>query len=555
MTVVCDATDINDATDVYDAIVVGSGAAGSWAAKELTEGGCRVLLLEAGGELDAEKDFSSPQQPANIGFRLRAAATGQSIQARSPSFAAHTRHLYVDDRRNPYSVPSGKPFLWIRGRQLGGRMHVWARTALRMSDSELRGEDRPGRPPEMHWPLSYRDLEPYYDKVERTLGVHGNRDGISNLPDGNYGAPIAIAPSNQRFARLLRERTGLTLVQNRVVRHSPRRLPLPLILARKTGRLDVRTDAVVSHLLIHRKSGQARGVGYYDRRSKAYREAFGKVVMLCASAFESVRILLNSACPRHPDGVGGSSGLLGRYLCDHLSWGCDGFCSSEYFETDSLRGPYRGEPYDFAAYDSMILPDFCGRWGERPDFVGGYGVQCGVMPPIWWARAFGEMVPRFENRLTLSKRRRDAWGIPVAHIRVQHSDNEVRMLAHMKSSIRELAEIAGLTPAEPPLAFAGTRLERSLYRILKPVALQSNGAFHPGAAIHETGGARMGDDPQSSVLNPYCQCWDAPNVFVTDGSCFVTSGYQNHTLTIMALTVRACEHILKEFSHQIGSHE
>ena len=540
-----------------DVIVVGSGASGCWAAKELTEGGCRVLLLEAGRDLDGDGEFSRTPKPLSVTDRLMAARDGQPVQARCPAFTHHVAHFYVDDRENPYSTPAGMPFLWIRGRQIGGRLHTWARASLRMSPSELdrRCPDRFGS--DMRWPLGYDDLATYYDRVEKTLGVQGNQDGIPNVPDGEFRPPVPLAPSNREFAARLYSASGLTLIQNRLSSMSEYRIPTPLLLAHRTGKLRIRTDSVVRHVLIDRDTGRAEGIGYHDRLTGTYYEVRAKIVILCTSAFESVRILLNSANPHHPEGVGGSSGVLGRYVCDHVLFGRDGFAAGEYADLNRREGfdpriPSR-DPLDFGGYHSMYLPDFTTRWGPEVDFPGGYGIQCGVVPPIWWALAFGEMTPRWENRISLSPTKKDAWGIPAAHIEIRHGPDEVRMIRHIASAIDEIAAIAGVTAANPPLAAQGGQLDSFLFRLLRRKVLGRHGAFHPGAAIHETGGARMGTDPKNSVLNRFCQCWDVPNLFVTDGACFVSTGFQNHTLTIMALTARACDYILRGYGREKGS--
>jgi choline dehydrogenase-like flavoprotein len=534
---------------VFDAIIVGSGAAGAWAAMDLTQGGMNVLLLEAGRDIDTRRDFPISRREGRAWSLLACSWTGQRIQARGPSFQLGLRHFYVVDRENPYSAPDESPFLWIRGRQLGGRMHTWARTVLRMSEHELTGNEG-SRSPQAVWPISYRDLSPFYDKVEQTLGVLGNRDGLENLPDGKFEGPPPVSPASQLFARWIENRTGIRVIRNRVVRYNPDRLPLPLKLALRTDRLEIQTDSVVGHILIDEKSGNAAGLGYYNRRSKLYNEAFGKVIVLCASAFESVRILLNSACDAHPSGIGASSGCLGRYVGDHVMFGVGGKTSAEFarsLRAAGLRvGPTSRDPYDFGAY-SMYIPNFCGNFGNKPDFIGGYGIQCGATTYAWWMLAFGEMVPRFENRVSVLRRKRDAWGIPIAHITVSHSTNEEKMVAHMEDSINEIVTRVGFS-IEGGNGKPGERRRSIATRSLGKLMLQDSGAFLPGASVHETGGARMGRDPSSSVLNSHCQCWDVPNVFVTDGACFPSSGYQNHTLTIMALTARACAFILHKYS-------
>jgi choline dehydrogenase-like flavoprotein len=291
-------------------------------------------------------------------------------------------------------------------------------------------------------------------------------------------------------------------------------------------------------LLIDEQSGKASGVEYIERLTKNTQAVQGKVVVLCASAIESVRILLNSASAKHPSGVGGSSGHLGRYLCDHVAYAQTGNVPE-----GDVEPAFNEDGFDFAA-TGLYIPSFCEK--ESKNFPGGYGIQIdiGRGEPTWGMLAFGEMQPRFENYVSLHPTVKDAWGIPVARIECSHSHDEVNMVAHMKRMLPEIAAAGGLQVDES----LDLRRGNILFRLLRARVFASYGASWPGGAIHETGGARMGDTPDNSVLNSYCQCWDADNVFVTDGACFVSSGFQNHTLTMMAITARACQFIVREYS-------
>ncbi len=522
----------------YDAIVVGSGACGSWAAKELTEGGLDVVLLEAGRDLDIARDFPADAElgPDGIVGRVKSAIRGQHIQARCSPFSETTKHFYVNDRENPYTMARGKPFLWFRGRQLGGRLHTWSRHAPRMSDHELKAASVRGDG--LDWPLSYKDLAPYYDIVERTLGVHGIPADIPNCPDGQFIGPAKTTKIEQAFLSNVEKRLpDIRVTYARNVRYDKNRVPLPMRLALATGRLEIRTDAIVSRLLIDGRSGKATGVEYIERLTKRTRAVRGKVVVLCASAIESVRILLNSECAKHPSGVGGSCGNLGHYLCDHVAYAQTG----KVLEGD-VEPTTNEDGFDFAVA-GLYIPSFCER--ESTSFPGGYGVQVSIGRgrPIWSVGAFGEMQPRYENRVSLDPTVKDAWGIPAARIDCTHSQADVDMVAHMKRKLPEIAAAGGLR-VDDNLDLG----RRSIpVRLLGSRVLTRYGALWPGGAIHETGGARMGDAPDNSVLNSYCQCWDADNVFVTDGACFVSPGFQNPTLTMMALTVRACRFIVREY--------
>ena len=522
----------------YDAIVVGSGAAGSWAVKELTEGGLKVVLLEAGRNLDIAHDFPAYADVGVMGIvgRVRSAIQGQQVQARCSSFSETTKQFYVSDRENPYTAAPGNRFLWFRGRQLGGRLHTWWRHVPRMSDYELKAASVRGDG--LDWPLSYEDLAPYYDIVERTLGVYGAPAGIPNCPDGQFIGPAKTTKIEEAFLTNVEKRLpNVRVTYARKTKYDNNRVPLPVRLALATGRLEVRTDGIVSRLLIDARSGKATGVEYLERLTGTTREVRGHVVVLCASAIESVRILLNSESARHPSGVGGSSGHLGRYLCDHVSYTQVGTVSDEDVELGLNE-----DGFDFAG-TGLYIPSF--REKESKNFSGGYGIQMAIGrgAPVWIMSAFGEMQPRYENHVSLDPTVKDAWGIPVARIECAHSQDDVEMVAHMKRKLPEIA-VAGGLQVDKNVEVGRWNIP---LRLLRSLVLADCGALWPGGAIHETGGARMGDTPDDSVLNPYCQCWDADNVFVTDAACFVSPGFQNPTLTIMALTVRACRFIVGDY--------
>jgi choline dehydrogenase-like flavoprotein len=507
----------------YDAIVVGSGASGSWAVKELTEGGLKVVLLEAGRNLDIAHDFPADAEVGGMGIvgRVKSAIQGQHVQARCGLFSETTKRFYVSDKENPYTTTRGKKFLWFRGRQLGGRLHTWCRHVPRMSNYELKAASVRGDG--VDWPLSYEDLAPYYDIVERTLGVYGKPAGIPNCPDGQFIGPAKTTKIEEAFLTNLETRLpNVRVTYGRIVKYDNERVPLPIRLALATGRLDMRTDAIVSRLLIDAQSGKATGVEYIERLTKNTQAVHGKVVVLCASAIESVRILLNSQCANHPSGVGGSSGLLGRYLCDHVMFAQAGRVAKGDVE------PAPNEDGVDSRSPGLYIPSFCEK--ESKNFPGGYGIQVSIgRGTPWWSMcAFGEMQPRYENHVSLDPTVKDAWGIPVPRIECGHSQDEVNMVAHMKRRLPEIAAAGGLQVD-------------TIFKLVR-----SSNLFKPGKAIHETGGARMGDKPDNSVLNSYCQCWDADNVFVTDGACFVSPGFQNPTLTMMALTVRACQFIVRQ---------
>jgi choline dehydrogenase-like flavoprotein len=523
------------AREPYDAIVVGSGAAGGWAAKELTERGLRTLLLEAGPAIDPARHFPPPSEgrasKIQLLSRAKAVLGGQAVQARCMSFSPLTRQLFVNDRQNPYVAAPGRPFNWYRGRQVGGRLHLWGRNALRLSDHELKAASVDGYGHD--WPVSYADLEPWYSRVETFLGVAGTRAGIPNIPDGVYERPHPLTNAERRvLADLAAKWPDRPATTARIVRHNPQRVPLPVLAAQKTGRLTLRSNAVVSHVTVDPATGLARGVVVIDRESGRESEEPGRVVVLCASTIESVRILLHSTSSRHPRGIGNHSGRLGHYLTDHVM----------VFEAGPhapLEPSTKADPYDFGEQTGIYVPSFRNTAGRRErDFIRGYSLLGGVarIEPGWFFMAIGEMLPRYENFVELDPRRKDAWGIPVARITCAHGDNEKAMVRDMHASLRDLARDCGLETSH--LAREGL-VSRIVYKLISSLVYTPEGALVPGSAVHETGGAAMGDDPATSVLDPLNRCWEAKNVFVTDCAAFTTAPFQNPGLTIMALSARA----------------
>jgi choline dehydrogenase-like flavoprotein len=556
-------------TTSYDAIVVGSGATGGWAAKELTEKGLRVLLLEAGKLLDPDKDYKMLTWPYEVKYRGLAPgklyAPRQPIQSKCYACDEYGRHLFVDDVDNPYTTPAGKPFDWIRGRHVGGRSLMWGRQSYRLSDYEFKAASRDGHGED--WPLAYQDLAPYYERVERFVGISGSVEGLPQLPDSVFLPPMALTCGERmlkraveknwkdrkviigRVAMLTRNHNGRAACH--YCGHCERGCSTfsmfntpgsTLPAAMRTKRLTLRPNSVVSHLLVDTNTAKAKGVVYVDQLSKKSYEAFAKVIVLCASTLESTRILLNSASRQHPEGFGNSSGVLGRYLMDHTYSVSLGGIVPETAKT----------PYDFSdgRNNGIYIPKFRNVFDKHPNFLRGYGIQSGaskgMLPPrvrqlpgfgaelkrlireepsvaVFWMGAFGEMLPRFENRVTINKDKQDAWGIPVAHIDCAYSENERAMAKDQYETMQEMVTAAGWK-----------------------IEWGNRELANPGLCIHEVGTARMGSDPKKSVLNQFNQVWEAKNVFVTDGACFVSQGCQNPTLTMMAITVRACDYLVEQ---------
>jgi choline dehydrogenase-like flavoprotein len=543
----------------FDVIVVGSGAAGSFAAQELTERGLRTLLLEAGRNITAGDFKVDPRPPRAAGIQLwdRAMATlsGQPIQSKVTFFGRQTRHFFVNDREHPYTTPQDAPFLWMRGKQLGGRLHTYGRMLLRWSDHDFKAASRDGHG--IDWPIGYAELAPYYARAERTLGLYGRSEQLDCLPDGEFIGQAWLTAAETHFKQAVEAKWP----ERRATawRYTPpdaRRTPQPILAAEKTGNLTLRTDAVVRRVLTDAVSGRATGVEFIDRISGAVEQVHADVVVLSASPIETVRLMLNSASGRHGRGLGNSSGLLGRYFMDQVPSLIMGSVPGRAgWEADTTVEP---DPF-YGTSGGVYVPRYenlAARSNKR--FARGFAYQ-GTIGRAVTARdrparfafvGYGEMLPRADNSVTLHPVRKDAWGMPIPHITCRMSDNERALLHEQMRSIREMVEAAGLQ-----VEFSGSalKLEESGAGAFPDADPVSRWVFRKnfkasmamGAAIHECGGARMGADPSTSVVNPNNQCWDAPNVFVTDASCFASGGCAGTTLTIMALSIRAAEYIAK----------
>jgi choline dehydrogenase-like flavoprotein len=498
-----------------DVLVVGSGATGGWAAKQLTESGLKVALLEAG---------QSPSPNPGAADAEGKACERQPIQSTCHAYTAETSHLFVDDLDNPYSCPDDAPFNWIRGRQIGGRLHTWAGMSVRMSDYQFKAASHDGVGED--WPISHADLAPYYGLVERYQKVTGRRARLPQLPDGAFLEPQPQSAAEQRFKSAVERRWPTRAVTTgRVAQVSA---DATLRAARRTGRLTVIPNSVASRVLTDATGSRARAVAYVDRLTGREREVDASVIFLCASTIESTRLLLNSASSNHPAGLGNSSGVLGHFLMDHtFGVGVEGV----------VPRTCGGGPDLFA---DCITPAFRNITEPEGAFVRGYGIQTHFRRPErkrlhrlrrlarptggrFWMQTFGEVLPRFENHISVDPDTVDASAIPVVRIECRYGSNELEMAADQLRCTTEMAEAAGFEIEER-------------YPTLAP----------PGSSAHELGTARMGSDRSSSVLNRHNQCWDVPNLFVTDGSCFTSSGSQNPTLTMMAITVRACDFAVEQ---------
>jgi choline dehydrogenase-like flavoprotein len=546
----------------YDVIVVGSGATGGWAAKRLSEAGLKVALLEAGRTV-TPREFTEHMPVFQLKYRGRdpGIAKTRPIQQQCYACMEYNYEWFVNDLENPYSTPADRPFTWQRLRVLGGRSLVWGRHSYRLSDVDFKAASRDGY--DVDWPISYADLAPYYDIVERYVGISGASEKNEMLPDGQFLPPMKMSCGEVRLRDSMQKKFGRTLTMGRVAiltqPHNGRApchycgpcergcftfsyfsSPFTTVKdAVKTGNCTLITDAIVSHVDMDSGSNKATGVTFVNRTTKETKQVRSKAVVLCAQALESTRILLNSSTREYPKGLGNSSGVLGHYLMDHVVGGGASGTFEDLQAKPNASPPHR--PTGIYAVRFRNTP----ATGKYPHFIRGYGYQGSSMPSFDFGAsgigatykkavkqgrydvslgAFGESLARFDNFCEIDPDLKDAWGIPALRISMAHGANEAAMMRDAAVSAAEMLEAAG---AKNIRVTTGTEM--------------------PGMAIHEVGTARMGTDPKKSVLDPFSQSHDVSNVVVADGSCFVSSACQNPTLTMMALAVRACDHLAERF--------
>lgn len=537
---------------VFDALVIGSGASGIFAAQELTAQGLSVLQLEAGPEI-GPADFDATRNPRqteiNLWQRIKATLMGQGVQARAAFFDGRMRHLFVNDRQHPYSTPPDAPFLWIRSRQAGGRTHVFGRVLLRWTDDDFKRRSRTGRGQD--WPIDYAELAPFYEEVEQSLGLYGQEDGVPTLPDSAYAHRAGMTGPEMQFKQAVEGKwPERRIVTWRYIGPEPTRVLRPLREALASGRLDIRYSTVARKVLTDESGARATGVEAIDTRTGQILTFRARSVILCASPVESIRLLLNSATPRHPGGLGNGSGTLGRYFMDQLPCvaagtfpSAKGWSTADSAPADPFYGPSGG----------IYLPRFVkadGSAGSDFAYQGsvGRGRTGADRPARFSFFGYGVMAPDAENRITLDARRKDAWGMPIPHIRCKMGPEDEETLRREIAALTETVEGVG-----GAFDFIGSPLGlvekgRGAYPDADPLSRLAFRALFGktmamGAAIHEAGGARMGESGSDSVLNRWNQAWDVPNLLVTDASAFPGSGVSGTTLTIMAMTVRACRRL------------
>lgn len=551
--------------ETYDVVIVGSGAGGGTVAYNLTKAGAKCLMLEAGSWFDAARDSKWLEWTYDAPHRGALNTTGPADY-----FSAVVGGWQVEGE--PYGSAPGSDFMWFRSRMLGGRTNSWGRISLRNGPYDFRPYSRDGKG--FDWPLSYDELAPYYDKTEELIGVFGSAEGIENLPDGKFLPPpaprcyelhvhnacrklhIPCIPS--RLAILTRQHNGRPPCHyvsqcGRCCRlgsnfSSPAVLLEP---ARATGNLEIRCDAMVREILTD-ENGKATGVSYIDKKTRKEIQARGKIIVLAASSCETARLLLNSRSARFSNGLANSSGLVGKYLMDTVMSDVTGHFPALMdlppHNEDGVGGMHlympwwncqqqkrnelpfsRGYHIEFGGgRQGMPMPGVLS--GSERFIGGGYGMElkenCQKLYGSFVGfHGRGEMIPNEASFCEIDPSAVDQWGIPILRFHFKWSDEEIHMARHMQQTFQEIVKAAGGEVIES----YGPEKQWGISR--------------GGQGIHEVGGARMGNDPKTSVLNSHCQAWDCKNLFVADGAPFVGLADKNPTLTIMALAWRTSDYI------------
>lgn len=559
------------AENTYDAIVIGSGMSGGWAAKELSENGLKTLVLERGREVEHLKDYPTTNlQPYEFPHRGKMSyedAQQNPIVNRCYAYKEDAQHFFVKDEEHPYVQDA--PFDWIRGYQTGGRSLLWARQVQRWSDYDFEGPARDGFA--VDWPIRYKDVAPWYSHVEKFIGVSGHKDGLESVPDGEFLPPLELTAMEAYFKQAMAEhypdrpviigrcahitgnfeyyaKQGRGGCQNR--RLCQRGCPFggyfssnssTLPWAMKTGNLTLRHHAVVHSIIYDDQKEKATGVRVIDAKTNTPTDYFAKIIFVNAGSINTNLVLLNSTSDRFPNGLGNDSGLLGKYMAFHnyrarISGDYDGlkefrtsgrrptagyiprFRNLQKQETDFLRGYAAG-----LSGSRQIITDYNGI-GEE--------LKSNLLNPKYgpWrigSHMMGETIPKEISTVKLDSKLKDQWDIPQLRIDIQYDDNDEKMTQDYLEQMHEMFEAAGVRNIQ-------TDDDRRA----------------PGLDIHEMGGVRMGKDPKTSLLNKWNQMHAVPNVFVTDGACMTSTSTQNPSLTYMTLAARAANYAVDELKKQ-----
>ena len=554
----------------FDAIVIGSGMSGGWAAKELTEKGMKTLVLERGRQVEHIKDYPTTNMaPWEFDFRKRPSKETREeypIQSQVYAFNEATKHFFASDKKHPYTYPPNKPFRWLKGFQTGGKSLIWWRQSYRMSELDFAANAKDGHG--VDWPVRYKDIAPWYDYVEEYIGVSGQNEGLAQLPDGKFLKPMELNCVEEHLKESLKQGfDGRTLTIGRTAhlteRHNERgpcqyrnmcetgcpfsgyfsSVSVTLPAAQKTGNMTFKPHAVVHSIIYDEKQQKATGVKVMHAETKEITEYFARIIFLCASTLPSTQIMLNSTSKSFPDGIGNSSGMLGRNLMDHfnvaVSADVEGF-NDGYYNGHRPNGIY--------------VPRFQNIDDNETDFIRGFGFQGSAWREGWsrglnqkgfgadfkndlsrpgpWKielGGYGECLPYYDNKVELHPELKDEWDMPLLHISCELQENEKKIMKAMKESGIEMLEKAG-------------------YKNIQHTAPED---YVFGDGIHEMGTACMGKDPKTSVLNKWNACHDVPNLFVTDGSFMSSSGCQNPSLTYMAFTARAAHYAVEQMKKGI----
>lgn len=567
---------INESKEVFDVIVIGSGITGGWAAKEFCEKGFKTLMVERGRVVEHRKDYiAEGKGPWDFPNRTKVdnllVEEQYKIQKQCYAFHDGTKHFFGNDRDLPYNTKKGTEFSWIRANQLGGKSLLWHRQSYRLSDFDFAANKADGHGND--WPIRYKDLAPWYDYVEKFVGISGNYDNLPQLPNSQFLPPFEMNAPERAFSQqmasdfpdkpvIISRCAHLTEPQKIHVElgrmkcmarnecqkgcsfgayFSTQSATLPA--AARTGNLHIAPNSVVESLIYDEATNRLKGVRVIDNDNLSQREYFGKLVFLCASTIGSTQILLNSKTNKFKNGLANSSGVLGKYLMDHnynarTTADIDGF-EDEYYigrRPASLYVP--NFHYEPTRYHKNFIRGYALAGGAYREDWQSYGYSDGLginfkeklMHPGQWKiglQAQGEMLANRDNQMTLHATKKDKWGMPQIQFDVSWSDNEKRMMESSVEVASKMFEKAGFKNIQ------GQATERP-----------------PGIAIHEVGTARMGRDAKDSVLNGYNQSHDIPNLFVTDGASFASSAVVNPSLTFMALTARAVDYAVKEVKNR-----
>ncbi|MDN3550434.1 GMC oxidoreductase [Mucilaginibacter aquaedulcis] len=550
----------------YDAIVIGSGISGGWAAKELCEQGLKTLVLERGRNVEHIKDYPTatmdPWQFKHRGQMTREFLQENPLITKAAGYGEDDAHFFIKDKDHPYIQE--KPFDWIRGYQVGGKSLTWGRACQRWSEHEFINPERFGYG--IAWPIGYNDVAPWYSHVEKFIGVCGSKDGIEAMPDGEFLPPFEMNAvqdfirqklnENYPDRRLVHARwahitkpnqihldqgRGKCQARNLCMRGCPfggyfSSVSSTLPWAKRTGNLTIRPFSVVHSVIYDEKLGKASGVKVIDANTKEVIEYKAKVIFMNASALNTNLILLNSTSARFPNGLGNDNGLLGKYVAFHNYRGwvradMDGFLDRYYFgrnPTDLILVNYRNlkkQETDYKGGFTTFMGAYRSQAQPKEQQIGEDYKDALTEPGGWQVYMYlqGETIPKATNHVRLSKTEKDQWGIPLLITSVEYDDNDERMVQDFLTQSTEMLQKAGCKNIET-----------------------SNNKQAPGLDIHEMGGVRMGKDPATSLLNKWNQLHHCQNVFVTDGACMTSTGNQSPSILYMALTARAATHAVSE---------